>query len=97
MSLFYYDHLYFQNLKSEGVRCSVIGLAAEVHVCRQLANQTGGVYNVILDDSHFKDLLYQQVEPPPAAVCLESSLIKMGFPHQMVVEGTEEPLTMCMW
>ncbi|KAI4461561.1 general transcription factor iih subunit 2 [Holotrichia oblita] len=84
------------SLKHEGVRCSVVGLAAEVHVCRQLANETGGVYNVILDDSHFKDLLYQQVDPPPAAVCLESSLIKMGFPHQMIVEGTEEPLTMCM-
>ncbi|KAK9744789.1 Ssl1-like [Popillia japonica] len=64
-------------LKHEGVRCSVVGLAAEVHVCRQLANETG-------------------VDPPPAAVCLESSLIKMGFPHQMIVEGTEEPLTMCM-
>lgn len=86
-----------QVLKSEGVRCSVIGLAAEVHVCRQLANRTGGVYNVILDDSHYKDLLLEQVVPPPAIKCLESSLIKMGFPHQMSVEGTEEPLTMCMW
>lgn len=81
----------------EGVRCSVIGLAAEVHVCRQLANITGGTYNVIMDDCHFKDLLFQQVEPPPASLCLESSLIKMGFPHQMSVEGTEEPITMCMW
>jgi transcription initiation factor TFIIH subunit 2 len=83
-------------LKLEGVRCSVIGLAAEVYVCRQLANQTGGLYNVILDDCHFKDLLFQQVDPPPAALTLESNLIKMGFPHQMSVEGTEEPLTMCM-
>lgn len=80
----------------EGVRCSVIGLAAEVHVCRQLANQTNGLYNVILDDSHYRDLLLQQVDPPPAALCLESSLIKMGFPHQINVEGAEEPLTMCM-
>lgn len=84
-------------LKSEGVRCSVIGLAAEVHICRQLANRTGGAYSVILDDSHYKDLLLEQVNPPPAVSCLESSLIKMGFPHQMPVEGTEEPLTMCMW
>lgn len=83
-------------LKTEGVRCSVIGLAAEVHVCRQLANQTKGLYNVILDDCHFQDLLLQQVDPPPAAVTLESNLIKMGFPHQMSVEGSEEPLTMCM-
>ncbi|XP_076265789.1 general transcription factor IIH subunit 2 Ssl1 isoform X2 [Rhynchophorus ferrugineus] len=83
-------------LKQEGIRCSIIGLAAEVRVCRFLANETKGTYNVILDDCHFKDLLYQQVEPPPAAVALESSLIKMGFPHQMNTEGTEEPLTMCM-
>ncbi|XP_056647580.1 general transcription factor IIH subunit 2 [Diorhabda sublineata] len=83
-------------LKQEGVRCSVIGLAAEVHVCRLLADQTNGTYNVILDDIHFKDLLMQQVDPPPAAMCLESNLIKMGFPHQLNVEGSEEPLTMCM-
>lgn len=81
----------------ENVRCSIIGLSAEVHVCRQLANETGGTYNVILDDCHLKDLLFQQVEPPPASSCVESSLIKMGFPHQMPIEGTEEPITMCMW
>lgn len=84
------------SLKQEGVRCSVIGLAAEVYVCRQLADQTNGNYNVILDDNHFKDLLMQQVDPPPAAMCLEANLIKMGFPHQLNVEGSEEPLTMCM-
>lgn len=87
----------FKALKQEGVRCSVIGLAAEVRICKQLASETGGLHNVILDDCHFRDLLFQHIEPPPAAVCLESSLVKMGFPHQMVVEGTEEPLTMCMW
>ncbi|XP_066260937.1 general transcription factor IIH subunit 2 [Euwallacea similis] len=85
-----------EKLKQEGIRCSIIGLAAEVHVCRTLASETKGTYNVILDDSHLKDLLYQQVEPSPAAAALESSLIKMGFPHQMNTEGTDEPLTMCM-
>ncbi|XP_072387489.1 general transcription factor IIH subunit 2 isoform X2 [Diabrotica undecimpunctata] len=38
----------------------------------------------------------EQVDPPPAALCLESSLIKMGFPHQLNNEGSDEPLTMCM-
>lgn len=84
------------NLKSEGVRCSVIGLAAEVHVCRVLCRETSGIYGVILDDAHYRDQLYQHVDPPPAAVCLESSLIKMGFPHHMAMEEKEEPLTMCM-
>lgn len=55
------------------------------------------MYGVILDDCHFKDQLFQHVDPPLAATCLESSLIKMGFPHQLITERKEEPLTMCMW
>ncbi|KAK3930172.1 General transcription factor IIH subunit 2 [Frankliniella fusca] len=70
-----------QKLKAEGVRCSVIGLAAEVRVCRQLSKETGGLYSVILDDCHFRDLLLQQVEPPPAARTQDCSLVRMGFPH----------------
>ena len=27
-----------------------------------------GIYNVILDETHFKDLLIQHVDPPPATV-----------------------------
>lgn len=84
-------------LKVEGVRCSIIGLAAEVRICKQIAMETEGTYNVILDDAHYKDLMFQHIEPPPAATCLESSLIKMGFPHQMVTKDSEEQLTMCMW
>lgn len=84
-------------MKAEGVRCSVIGLAAEVHVCRELSRRTGGSYGVILDDAHYRDQLFQHVDPPPAASCLDSSLIKMGFPHHTSREDKEEPLTMCMW
>ena len=32
------------------LRCSLIGLAAEVHVCRTLCSQTGGVYAVALNE-----------------------------------------------
>lgn len=81
----------------QGVRCSVVGLAAEVHVCRRLSHETGGVFGVVLDDIHYRDQLYAHIEPPPAANCLESSLIKMGFPHHMITEGKEAPLTICMW
>lgn len=30
------------NLKKDGIRCSVVGLSAEVHVCRYLTEQTNG-------------------------------------------------------
>jgi len=43
-----------QELKREKIRCSVIGLAAEVRVCRLLTQETGGIYGVILDDVHYK-------------------------------------------
>lgn len=87
-----------KGLKASGIRVSVIGLAAEVRICTTLCRLTGGTYNVVLDDRHFRDLLYQHVEPPPATVanCQEASLIKMGFPHQMMNEGREASLTMCM-
>jgi len=66
--------------KSLHIRCSVIALAAEVRIYRELANATGGTFNVILDDVHLRDLLLAQLEPPPSALGAEPTLIKMGFP-----------------
>lgn len=75
-------------LQAYNIRCSVIGLAAELKVCRTIVRATKGTYDVILDESHFQDLLYQQVSPPPATNNTESSLIRMGFPfHQSKTEG----------
>ncbi|CAG0914436.1 unnamed protein product [Notodromas monacha] len=70
-----------EDLKTHSIRCSVIGLAAEVRVCKLLCKETNGDYSVILDGAHFKSLLFSQVNPPMATAALESSLIKMGFPH----------------
>jgi len=80
------------------IRCSVIGLSAEVRLCKSLSQQTGGSYSVIIDESHFKDLLGQQVAPPPASSQTESSLIKMGFPHHALAgdKDSEEKPSMCM-
>ena len=66
--------------KSLNIRCSVIALAAEVRIYRELTRQTEGTFNVILDDIHFKDLLHAQLEPPPSTSGTEPTLIKMGFP-----------------
>lgn len=38
--------LFLQALKTEGIRCSVIGLAAEVRICKKLCQDTGGEYGV---------------------------------------------------
>ncbi|CAH2296951.1 general transcription factor IIH subunit 2 [Pelobates cultripes] len=68
-------------LKASKIRVSVIGLSAEVRVCTVLTKETGGVYHVILDESHYKELLMYHVSPPPANNSSECSLIRMGFPQ----------------
>ncbi|KAM4578264.1 general transcription factor IIH subunit 2 [Fundulus diaphanus] len=73
-----------KTLKSLKVRVSVIGLSAEVRVCTVLTRETGGSYHVILDESHFKELLMLHVKPPPASFSAECSLIRMGFPQHTV-------------
>ncbi|KAI5709795.1 hypothetical protein M8J76_015108 [Diaphorina citri] len=85
-----------QQLSTAGIRCSVIGLAAEVCVYKLLARVTRGSYAVVLDDRHFRDLLSGQVEPIPMPDSVEASLVKMGFPHHLSHGGKEAPFTTCM-
>ncbi|XP_043967583.1 general transcription factor IIH subunit 2 isoform X1 [Gambusia affinis] len=79
-----------KTLKSLKVRVSVIGLSAEVRVCTVLTRDTGGSYHVILDESHFKELLMLHVTPPPASFSSESSLIRMGFPQHSVASLSDQ-------
>lgn len=69
-------------LKELSVRCSIVGLAAEMHVCKTIAAQTGGTYAVSVDESHFMDAIRQLVTPPPAKDGSECVLLRMGFPRQ---------------
>ena len=63
------------------LKCSVIGLSAQVHCFTTLAKLTDGVYNVILDEFHLAELLSAFVIPPVIKTGTGSSLVKMGFPE----------------
>ncbi|GAV62068.1 Ssl1 domain-containing protein/C1_4 domain-containing protein [Cephalotus follicularis] len=77
-----------QNCKKSKIRCSVIGLSAEMFICKHLCQETGGLYSVALDESHFKELLLEHAPPPPAiAEFAIANLIRMGFP-QRAAEGS---------
>eukprot|EP01137_Pigoraptor_chileana_P018052 Opistho-2@76970 len=67
-------------LVADTVQCSVVGLAAEVKVCRTVCEKTGGTYGVVLDEHHFRELLMAHVPPPPISSKVEATLIHMGFP-----------------
>jgi transcription initiation factor TFIIH subunit 2 len=88
-----------QNLKQENIRCSVISLSAETRIMRHLTIQTQGIYSAILDEAHYKDQLFQHIEPLQATNTQECSLIKMGFPHGLVQDSNKKDvsmLSMCM-
>ncbi|GBP01995.1 General transcription factor IIH subunit 2 [Eumeta japonica] len=82
-----------ETLKQEGIRCSVISLSAEIHVCRFLTTQTNGTYGAVLDDSHYRDQLLSHVDPPPAAQVQENSLIKWDFHMPEAGRGQRSPLS----
>uniref|UniRef100_A0A667XZ45 General transcription factor IIH subunit n=1 Tax=Myripristis murdjan TaxID=586833 RepID=A0A667XZ45_9TELE len=79
-----------KTLKDLKIRVSVIGLSAEVRVCTVLTRETGGSYHVILDESHFKELLMFHVKPPPASSSSECSLIRMGFPQHTIASLADQ-------
>ncbi|CAL8139108.1 unnamed protein product [Orchesella dallaii] len=76
------------DLSKNGVRTSVISLAAEVRACKAMSKETNGTFGVILDEGHFQDLVREHIEPPPMAGKSDSSLIKMGFPQR---NRTDDP------
>ena len=50
------------------IRCSVIGLSAEVHICKKLCADTQGIYSVILDELHLHNLFQKIAFPLPNSV-----------------------------
>ncbi|KAF7296112.1 VWFA domain-containing protein [Mycena kentingensis (nom. inval.)] len=75
------------------IRISVVALAAEMKICRELCDKTGGQFGVAMNEGHFKDLLFELI-PPPAQRALArvggggttnpaADLMMMGFPTRL--------------
>lgn len=84
------------------IRVSIIGLAAQMHICAEICSKTNGgdatCYNVALDEVHFRELLMGITTPPvvratdvDAAQKNQAALLMMGFPSRIV----EEKATLC--
>lgn len=72
-----------QRCKKAKIRCSIVGLSAEIFICKHICQETGGSYSVALDEAHLKELVLEHAPPPPAiAEFAISNLIKMGFPQR---------------
>ena len=90
-------------LVKEKISIRVIGLTARVAICEELCKKTNfgdlkNSYNVVLNETHFKDLILDSVTP--LAITKEESgktngftLVKMGFPSR--VSDSEPTLCSC--
>ncbi|KAK4780529.1 hypothetical protein SAY87_016635 [Trapa incisa] len=82
-----------QKCKDAKIRCSVIGLSAEIFICKHICQETGGWYSIALDGSHLKELILEHAPPPPAiAEFAIANLIKMGFPQR----AAENVISICV-
>ncbi|XP_047495415.1 general transcription factor IIH subunit 2-like [Penaeus chinensis] len=82
-----------QKVKDSNIRVSVVGISAELHVCKMISKDTGGSFSVSINDLHLKELIFEHLEPPPASVKMDHTLIKVGFPHQV---NTDARPALCM-
>ncbi len=80
-------------LRSKGVRVSIIGLNAEVYVCKLAAERTGGRYTIVQNLSHLTQVLQSHVRPSsvPKSSKLASAnptrkWIRVGFPRKTMKE-----------
>ncbi|KAL3459871.1 Ssl1-like-domain-containing protein [Aspergillus heterothallicus] len=82
-------HQTISTLIDDKVRVGVVGLAAQVAICRELCAKTNAgddaSYGVALNEQHFRELV-MDVTTPPATYLKEStsSLLMMGFPSRTI-------------
>lgn len=74
-------HATIDSLVTDKIRCSAVGMAAELHILRLLTKKTNGVYAIATDENHYRDSLSALVTPPPTtSKQVSASLIRMGYP-----------------
>ena len=85
-------------LANDHITCVVIGLAAQIAICRTLVSRTNPSmpasesYTVALDDIHYRELLMRATTPPPTASSTTTST--NGAQQQSDVMGGNTLLSM---
>jgi len=85
------------------IRISVVALAAEMKICRDLCDKTSGQFGVAMNEGHFRDLLFELIPPPAQRAAAKAAgsgasnaaadLMMMGFPTRLPVTS---PLSLCV-
>jgi transcription initiation factor TFIIH subunit 2 len=78
------------SLVSDKIRVSIVGLAAQVSICKELVQKTNNgsasSYHVALNETHFREKLLEATTPPVTQSTKMSAngLLMMGFPSRIV-------------
>lgn len=90
-------HETIENCSKDQIRATVISVAAEVHLYRELALKTYGSLHVPLNERHYKEILRDCIPPitlvsraPAANACLI-----MGFPSRVLATGDGYAISIC--
>ncbi|KAI6185787.1 General transcription factor IIH subunit [Aphelenchoides besseyi] len=74
-----------QVLKRHSIRCSVIGLTAEMYACKKLCDSTGGRYDVVMNDNHSREIFDEHMKPVIMPGDTGSDMIPVCFPTREAV------------
>ena len=72
------------------LRVNIICLAAEVYICKKIAEETGGSFAVAKDTIHLQELILAHALPPPELKSrsdLTTDLVYVGFPRYTLQEA----------
>jgi transcription initiation factor TFIIH subunit 2 len=75
-----------EDLKREKVSVSIVGMAAEMYICERIAKDTGGKYEVAVDQRQLRRML-DSMQVPPAVARTKRNMaerITVGFPKQEI-------------
>lgn len=81
-------HDTINNLITDRIRVTIVGLAAQVAICAELCSRTNGgdttCYSVAQHEQHFRELFLASTTPPPTLQTEQNSasLLMMGFPSR---------------
>ncbi|KAJ1679522.1 hypothetical protein EV182_001880 [Spiromyces aspiralis] len=87
--------------KESNIRISMVHLAAEVYVFKRICKETLGEFSVVMNEGHFRDLLFEFIPPPPVVREGDSrdggpnqnAMVVMGFPTR--VQGSVPTYCVC--
>ncbi|KAK3387083.1 putative transcription factor [Podospora didyma] len=89
------------SLIADHIRVSVVGLSAQVAICKELCSRTNdgdeGNYAVALHEQHFRELFLAVTTPPVTRTAEQNnaSLLMMGFPSRVLASKDHVSLCAC--